>query len=136
MTLNEAYQYLQNGISPNSDKQIFKELDYCFKRYNLKPSMYISYERYSYSGKEDDNFRITFDTNILSRDYDLNLDKGDYGTSLIDNQTYLMEVKCTGGMPIWFTNVLTEMKIYPISFSKYGEIYQKNLKKQKLLKIS
>ena len=93
LNLNEVYKYLENGIIPNANEQIFKELDYCFKKYNLEPSMYISYERYSYQGLEDENFRITFDTNIISRDYDLNLDKGDYGLKLIGDNTYLMEVK-------------------------------------------
>lgn len=109
--------------------QIFKEIDYCFKKYNLKPNMYISYERYSYSGKEDENFRITFDTNILSRDYDLKLEKGDYGINLIDDDTFLMEVKCIGSMPMWLTHILSELKIYPASFSKYGKIYQNRLLK-------
>ena len=93
--------------------------------------MYISYERYSYEGKENENFRVTFDTNITSRDYDLKLDKGDYGLRLFGNETYLMEVKALGSMPLWFTRVLSELKIYPISFSKYGKIYE-----NKLLKIS
>lgn len=93
LNLNEVYEYLETGIIPNENDQIFKELDYCFKKYKLEPSMYISYERYSYQGKEDENFRVTFDTNILSRDYDLNLDKGDYGIKLIGDNTYLMEVK-------------------------------------------
>ena len=93
LNLNEVYEYLENGVIPNENNQIFKELDFCFKKYNLEPSMYISYERYSYQGKEDENFRLTFDTNILSRDYDLYLDKGDYGLKLIGDNTYLMEVK-------------------------------------------
>ena len=93
LNLDDVYKYLENGIIPKANEQIFKELDYCFKKYNLEPSMYISYERYSYAGKEDENFRITFDTNIISRDYDLNLDKGEYGLKLIGDNTYLMEVK-------------------------------------------
>lgn len=111
-------------------------MDYCFKRYNLSPNIYISYERYSYSGKEDEDFRITFDTNIISRNYDLNLDKGDYGTNLIDNKTFLMEVKCIGSMPLWLSHALSELKIYPVSFSKYGKVYQKGLIEERVLKIS
>jgi len=45
---------------------------------------------------------------------------------------YIMEIKCLGGMPIWLSHILAEMKIYPISFSKYGKIYQKNLKEEKI----
>ena len=136
LSLEEAYKYMEDGTIPNTNRQIFNELDYCFNRYNLKPNMYISYERYSYAGKEDKNFRVTFDTNILSRDYDLNLDKGDYGEKLLDNDTYLMEVKCLGSMPIWFTKALTELKIYPVSFSKYGKIYTKKILEENLVKVS
>ncbi|MBO4816167.1 MAG: polyphosphate polymerase domain-containing protein [Clostridia bacterium] len=131
LKLKDVYNYLENGKRPNTNKQIFNELDYCFKKYNLEPSMYISYERYSYAGKENENFRITFDTNIVSRDYDLKLDKGDYGLKLIGDDLYLMEIKAIDSMPIWFTKAISELKIYPISFSKYGKTYQ-----NKLLKIS
>lgn len=73
--LKDLYNYLEKGIIPKANKQIFEEIDYCFKKYNLIPQMYISYERYSYCSKEDENFRITLDTNIISRDYDLRLEK-------------------------------------------------------------
>ena len=136
LSLKETYEYLENGTIPNTNKQIFSELDYCFKKYNLKPNMYISYERYSYVSKEDKNLRITFDTNILSRDYDLNLDKGDYGDKLLNENMYIMEVKTLGSMPIWFTNALAELKIYPTSFSKYGKIYQKKVLENSLVKVS
>jgi SPX domain protein involved in polyphosphate accumulation len=131
LKLEEVYEYLENNKKPEVNKQIFNEIDYCFKKYNLKPSMYISYERYSYMGKEDENFRLTFDTNIISRESDLNLDKGDYGINVIGKDVFLMEVKCLESMPLWLTNALSVLKIYPVSFSKYGRIYE-----NKLLKIS
>ena len=131
LKLEDVYNYLENGKKPEKNNQIFNELDYCFKKYNLKPNMYISYERYSYMAKEDENFRITFDTNIKARDYDLKLDKGDYGLDVLGENVYLMEIKALGSMPIWFTNALSELKIYPMSFSKYGKVYQ-----NKILKIS
>ena len=98
--------------------------------------MYISYERYSYVAKNDKNLRITFDTNIIYRDNDLCLDKGDYGDQLINENVYILEVKTLGSMPIWFTNALTELKIYPTSFSKYGKIYQLKIMKNNLVKVS
>jgi len=125
-------KYFDKGVEPNTNIQIFKEIDYCFKKYNLKPSIYLSYERYSYVGKEDNNLRITFDTNILSRTCDLKLEKGDYGVNLLDKEMYIMEIKSMGSMPIWLTHILAEMKIYPTSFSKYGKIYQKNLEEEKI----
>ena len=131
LKLEDVYNYLENGKKPEKNNQIFNELDYCFKKYNLKPNMYISYERYSYMAKEDENFRITFDTNIKARDYDLKLDKGDYGLDVLGENVYLMEIKALGSMPLWFTNALSELEIYPMSFSKYGKVYQ-----NKVLKIS
>ncbi len=136
-SLEDFKSYLKNGNIPKvKEKQIFKEVDYCFKKYELKPSMYISCERYSYCGKDDNSLRITFDTNIRTRDYDLKLENGDYGENLINDKTYLMEIKTLGGMPIWLTRTLSQLNIYPTSFSKYGKTYEKNLKEEKLLKIS
>ena len=31
-----------------------------------------------------------------------------------------MEIKAQGAMPLWLTEALSELKIYPVSFSKYG----------------
>ena len=41
---------------------------------------------------------MTFDRNILWRDYDLSLDKGIYGTLILADQKVLMEVKTDGAM--------------------------------------
>jgi len=35
----------------------------------------------------------------------------------------LMEIKSSGGIPLWLTQVLSEEKIYKTSFSKYGTAY-------------
>jgi hypothetical protein len=123
--LKDIYKYLQTGILNCENEQIFKEINYCLKKYNLKPAIFISYERYSYLGKEDKNFRITFDTNINYREHNLKIEKDDNNVSLIGKENYLMEVKSLNSMPIWFTKALSDLKIYPISFSKYGEIYKK-----------
>ena len=32
----------------------------------------------------------------------------------------LMEVKTSGGMPFWLSDVLCALGVYPTSFSKYG----------------
>ena len=38
-----------------------------------------------------------------------------------------MEVKILGAMPIWFTNILSELNIYNTHFSKYGNEYMNYL---------
>jgi hypothetical protein len=36
-----------------------------------------------------------------------------------------MEIKCSGGIPLWMTQVLSEEHIYKTSFSKYGTAYSR-----------
>ena len=44
---------------------------------------------------------------------------------------YIMEIKTLGSIPLWLVKTLSELKIYPVSFSKYGKIYTK--KKEELV---
>ncbi len=122
--LFEYYEYL---INHNFDEknQIMKEIDYIIKKYNLKPKLMLSYDRTSYYDKNNKNFRITFDQNIRSRNDELNLEYGDAGELYFEDDMYVMELKTLGGLPMWFTKILSSLKIYPKSFSKYGNIYKK-----------
>ena len=124
LKLIDYYNYINDGKIP-SDKQIMKEIDYIIKKDNLKPKMMLSYDRLSYYDRNNKNFRITFDQNIRSREDDLKLEFGDAGKLYFDKPMYIMELKSLGAMPLWFTNILTKLKIYPKSFSKYGSIYKK-----------
>ena len=36
----------------------------------------------------------------------------------------LIEIKAPVALPEWFVTILSELQIYPNSFSKYGRIYQ------------
>ena len=71
------------------------------------------------------DFRVTFDENILFRDYDMSLGSDIYGTPLLEDGKVLMEIKCSGGIPLWMTQVLSEEHIYKTSFSKYGTAYSR-----------
>lgn len=138
MTLGEAEAYMDKNVSPRSEninRQVLAETDYLKVHYSLMPKVYISYDRRAYFGKDDDSFRVTFDTNIRTRRTDLKLDSGAYGTELLQPGYRLMEVKISGAVPKWFTGMLSQLKIYPISFSKYGTEYKnyiKNIKKEKI----
>lgn len=122
--LNDYYDYIKG--KKITDEQIMKELDYLIKVYNLKPSIFISYHRNSYKGKNDD-IRITFDDNLISRRNDLKLENGVYGERYFDDDKYIMEIKTLNGYPLWLTKALSELKIFPNSFSKYGSIYMKEM---------
>lgn len=123
LSLMEYNNYINNEIIPNHDKQIMKEIDYIIKYYNLKPYIFLAYDRLSYYSKDDINFRVTFDSNLRSR-YD-NLKFKDNNDKLYfkDNK-YIMEVKSINNLPTWFVSYLSKNKIYPVSFSKIGNIYK------------
>ncbi len=125
----EATAYLNKDIPLAHPCQISEELDY-FKEFykTLRPSMVISYEREAFFGKEDENFRMTFDENILWRDEDLSLCDEIGGTSILEPDRVLLEVKVSDAMPLWLAEFLSAEKIFKTSFSKYGSAY---LQKQK-----
>lgn len=124
MKYSEAYDYLINGNPPPKRTQITNEIDWLMKYYgDVIPAMVISYERTAMFSKEDQDLRITFDNNILWRREDLDLKKGAYGNELLPEGHYLMEIKIPGAMPVWLAQMLSELKIYPTSFSKYGMAY-------------
>lgn len=89
------------------------------------PKIYLSYDRYSYLSQDDDDLRITFDTNLKSRREDLAFKTSNKDVSYFDTPTYLMEVKTTKGFPLWLISALNKHKVYPTAFSKYGKIYEK-----------
>ncbi|MCM1258744.1 MAG: polyphosphate polymerase domain-containing protein [Roseburia sp.] len=105
--------------------QISEEIDYFLDYYGaLQPAVFLSYEREAYYSKDNSDFRITFDNNILCRQCDLSLRSQVYGAPILPEGMVLMEIKCSGGIPLWMTRALTEECIYKTSFSKYGTAYQ------------
>ncbi len=67
---------------------------------------------------------MTFDDTILCRQRELSLKAEAYGTPLLPEGMVLMEIKCSGGIPLWMVHALSEAHIYKTSFSKYGMAYE------------
>lgn len=123
-----AMDYVCNKAKLKNETQISKEIDYFLDFYeNLAPVIYVSYDREAFYLKTDNDFRMTFDTNIIWRDYDLTLTEDAYGRKLIDDNTVLMEIKSSKSIPLWLVKFLSENNIYRTSFSKYGNIYKEYL---------
>lgn len=123
-TLDKINKYLNENIE--IDKTLnFKEIDNVIKRHDLKPKIYVAYNREAYLGNNDNNLRITFDSNLRSRTLDLDLSLGDSGKLYFDKPMYIVEIKTLGSMPLYLVNILNKLKIYPISFSKVGSIYER-----------
>ena len=125
--LKDFNNYLNNNFIDNNS-QIMKEIDYLFKYYNLKPNMFIGYDRLSYKGISDNYLRITLDSNLRGRYNNLYLEYGDVGEKYFKDNYYIMEIKTLGAIPLWLTRSLNKLKIYPTSFSKYGNLYKKYCK--------
>ena len=121
------------------DSRIATEIRYFQDFYkNLEPSAFISYNRQAYYDVNDGTTRITFDTNILYRNYDMNLNFGVYGKEILPPGVTLMEIKVAAAVPTWLTKVLSERKIYKTTFSKYGAAYAdmiKNKGEQRYAKV-
>lgn len=125
MTLADFGKYSENLNSiTNSNTQIKRELDYIFAHYNLKKAMYLSYDRTAFYQKDNIDFRATFDSNVLARNYDLDLEKGSYGIDILGKDLYILEIKTLGSIPMWFVKVINKLGIKPGNFSKYGEAYE------------
>lgn len=114
-----------DGRQPWPDSQIGAELAYAMEFYKaLRPAVFLSYERDSFRGVEDEEFRVTFDSQIRYRQEELTLDSDTWGTPLLPPGQVLMELKVAGGLPLWMAHVLSEQRVFKTSFSKYGAAYQ------------
>lgn len=124
LTLGEAYDFLYNYKKPlvtdYMDKQVLNEIEYYLSNIKVYPTVFISYERNAFFSKDNPDFRVTFDSNVLTRRNNLKLEAGSSGEDVVGKGKYLMEVKILGAIPLWFTKILSELKIYPTHFSKYG----------------
>lgn len=124
LLLDEAYDFVKTGTAPAMrdymNGQVIKEITYFIQVYDLKPKLYLAYDRIAYFEKGNADLRISFDANIRSRRYDLRLDAGDYGKNLLPENVYLMEIKTSLAKPLWLTEMLTKLHIKRRSFSKYG----------------
>ena len=120
----DLMHYLDTGIHPEGlsyiDEQVLREIDYYRSHQTVEPRVYVSYLRNAYHSKEDPSFRITLDSDILTRRYDLDLTLGRYGTPILTEGTTLMEVKFSGAVPFWFCRVMSDLGLSFHTFSKVG----------------
>ena len=121
----DAMAWLSGKSAAPENTQISREIDYFMHYYGaLRPTVFLSYERDAYYGKEEEDFRVTFDDRILCRQTDIDLCLPAYGTPILPEGHVLMELKCAKGIPLWMTAVLSRERVYKTSFSKYGTAYK------------
>lgn len=97
----EAMEWVSGERHCSQESQISEEIDYFFQYYqDLQPAVFLSYEREAYYSEDHSDFRVTFDEKILCRQEDLSLESEVYGTPILPKERALMEIKCSGGIPL------------------------------------
>ncbi len=121
----QAMASFASGTALPVQSQIAEEIEY-FRSYyqTLRPSVFLCYDRDAYYCTDGSDFRVTFDDNIRYRDWDITLEGGAEGISLLEDGLTLMEIKTSGGLPLWMCQTLSDGKIFKTSFSKYCTAYQ------------
>ena len=129
--LQDAYEFIKKGrmdiLEPYMNEQIIREIEYFLSVNEIIPALYLAYDRYAYFDKTDSDFRLTFDTNIRTRRYDLGLEFGSQGERLLEEGKWIMEIKASNAVPLWFARLLSKYQLYPVSFSKYGTEFLNSL---------
>ena len=135
LTEAAAKAWLSGHTPGPDDSQIAREITYTRDFYEtLHPVLFLSYEREAYYAKDGSDFRVTFDDHLQCRQNDLTLSNASCsplpsqettGIPLLEENLVLMELKCSGGIPLWMVELLSKEHIYKTSFSKYGTAYGK-----------
>lgn len=113
------------SLPASGSAQIDREIQYFCNYYEgLHPVMFLSYERDAFAALDGSDFRVTFDDHITARTDALSLSTPIYGTELLPPDCILMELKTSGGIPLWMSKLLADERIYRTSFSKYGTAYK------------
>ena len=127
MPPGQAARYLAGDESASPGGQISREIDW-FQRVNrTRPRVFIGYDRAAFAGIAEPEVRMTFDTNLRWRDYDLDLRRGGAGMPLLPPDRVLMEIKVPGAAPLWLSRLLAQVGARPVSFSKYGTCFENHI---------
>lgn len=134
--IKEIEPFVNEGIVPEThdylSAQVAKELKYYLSKNKVHPALYVQYDRLALFGKEDKNFRMTFDRNVRTRRSDFVFGESDKDELLLPNGEYIMEIKILGAMPLWLTRLLSENNLFSHGFSKYGVKYKQDAAEHKL----
>ncbi|MFM7181877.1 MAG: polyphosphate polymerase domain-containing protein [Verrucomicrobiales bacterium] len=105
------------------EQNIRNEILLLVERRKLEPACQIRYDRMAYEGGgAEEEFRITFDTDIRCRMKARVLvpDCHDFPLEVSSPGVHVMEVKAHRVMPYWMRNLIGRHHLLPRGFSKYG----------------
>jgi hypothetical protein len=111
------------------EKQVTGELNQFLNVYKVSPSAYIRYDRKAFVGKDDPGLRVSFDSDVRFRVKNVNLETEE-SSPLLESGKIILEIKAAMNVPLWICRILSENRIYPSSYSKYGSCYRTHLFKK------
>lgn len=130
---DEAQVFLAEGSIPEGmdylNRQILREVAYYLSHKEVKPTVFVEYDRVALFDKSDKSFRLTFDYNLKTlRGEGISFEDGVNAKPLLEDGFRLMEVKVSNAYPKWFADLLSENGVHRHSFSKFGVEYKTYLR--------
>ncbi len=128
----KAKKLLEGEEIFSSQRQIEKEILEFVRRYNPKPMVYLTYFRTAMFGKDNEDFRVTVDTDLKYRTQSPEYPDKSGMNPILDEDEIILEIKSTSGIPDWLLEKLNELNIYQAPFSKVGACYSLHIAPKKI----
>ncbi len=122
-----AEDWLDRGLHPDLDDQTVREIDWFLHSVRPAARVYLACDRTAWRDRDDPELRFTFDRDLRWRNTELSLCAGDRGEPMLEPGQVLMEIKTPAAAPLWLSRALSELEIFPTSFSKYGTCYREHI---------
>lgn len=103
------------------EDKLIRKFTLDFNRKHLEPKCYIRYKREAYTDGSD-NFRLTFDQELETTYFDTD-SQGEY-IKFIKDSEMILELKYTHYVPKPVKEILNQIKLDKIAYSKYFMGYQ------------
>ncbi len=113
------------GKASAQDKNTLKEIWFLYKKYNLKPACIVAYKRQAFLSKIERTFRLTFDTNVMVRNYNLDLHFGSGSKFIVPRGICIMEVKFNNIVPNWAIKIIQKNNCLQYKISKFANGLEK-----------
>ena len=108
------------GIHPGEIDPIMDEVFVLGRRYRLRPTMIISYNRTAFFDRYKRDLRITLDRNVRCRHISLDLRRDrTKGLYAIPPSMLILEVKFNEAIPRWLCTSLNRLNLQVVRISKY-----------------
>ena len=111
--------YLAGLGGETDNKDFLRELRWFRLRNNLRPKVFVAYNRRAFFAKRDRRIRVTIDEDIIAQ-RQVRLEAALRMPKRVYSQGAVFEVKYENVLPYWFHRILQRFELQRLAFSKYG----------------